>query len=322
MEITITGVNAITYPSLHIWNWMVSLYLFMGGLAAGLLIMSAIANLRAGPADPADRIDTVRAAMLAPFVLMFGMVFIWFDLERHTNTYWFFLSFRPAAPMSWGSWVLGLGVPVSLAYALSNLPEEYRQWLKFDLLKKLAERLKPYMKKLAAINFGLGIFIGIYTGVLLSVFVARPLWNSPLLPILFLTSAMSTGAALIILIATRSSAQLFFTKVDIGLITAEILIIALFFLGHLTSTAPQRESVMPFFEFSNEYFLFGVAFILIALLFPLALVMELLHIKEGHEGELSGAARFKMKLSAAMVLTGGFIIRLAWIYVGQLSKLT
>ena len=321
METTITGSNAITYPSLHIWDWRVSLYLFLGGLAAGLLIMSAVATLKAGQAHPEDRIDAIRAALLAPFVLMFGMLFIWLDLERHLNTYWFFLSFRPTAPMSWGGWGLGLGVPVSLVYALSNVPQEYRQWLKFDFLKKLADRLHPYLKQLAGIAFALGLFIGIYTGVLLSVFVARPFWNSPLLPLCFLTSALSSGAALIILIAQRSSTRLFFTKVNIWLITAEIVILALDFLGHFTGTAPHRESVMPFFAFTSEYFLFGVALLLIALLFPLALVLMWLSLKEGPEGELA-AARFRMKLSAAMVLAGGFIIRLAWVYAGQLIKLS
>ncbi|MFZ0052438.1 MAG: NrfD/PsrC family molybdoenzyme membrane anchor subunit [Desulfobaccales bacterium] len=322
MEITITGTNAITYPSLHIWDWTVSVYLFCGGLAAGLLIMSAIANLKAAPANPEDRVDAVRAALLAPFVLMFGMLFIWLDLERHFNTYWFFLSFRPTAPMSWGAWGLGLGVPVSLAYALSNVSQEHRQWLRFDFLKELAARLNPYLRPLAKIVFALGIFIGIYTGVLLSNFVARPFWNSPLLPICFLTSALSSGAALIILIATRSSTQLFFTKLNICLITGEVVILALEFLGGLTSTASHRESVIPFFAFTPEYFVFGVAFLLIVLLFSLALVLMLLSVKGESERELSGAARFRMKLSAVMVLAAAFIIRLAWVYAGQLTKLS
>jgi protein NrfD len=307
---------------LHIWNWMVSVYLFCGGLAAGLLIMSAIANLKAGPANPEDRVDTVRAALLAPFVMMFGMFFIWLDLERHFNTYWFFLSFRPAAPMSWGSWGLGLGVPVSLAYALSNVSPEHRQWLKFDFLKELAARLNPYLKPLAKIVFALGIFIGIYTGVLLSVLVARPLWNTPVLPIHCLVSALATGAAVIILIATRVSTQLFFTKINLWLITTDLVLMVFDFLGHLTSVASHRESILPFFTYTSQYFVFGVAFVIIVLLFPLALVSMLLCVKEGNKGKLSGAARFRMKLSAVMVLAAAFIIRLAWVYAGQLTKLS
>ncbi len=322
MEISITGTNAITYPSLHIWNWMVSVYLFCGGLAAGLLIMSAIANLKADPARPEDRVDAVRAALLAPFVLLFGMLFIWLDLDRKINTYWFFLSLNPTSPMSWGGWLLGLGVPVSLAYALANVSEESRPWLRVDFLQRLAARLHPYLKPLTKLAFALGICIGIYTGVLLSVLVARPLWNTPILPIHSLVSALATGAALLVLIASRSSTQLFFTKINLGLITADLVIMGFDFLGHFTSVAAHRESVLPFFTYTSHYFVFGVAFLLIALLFPLALASMWLCVREGGRGELSGTARFRMKLSAVMVLAAAFIIRLAWVYAGQLTKLS
>ncbi|MEM5785729.1 MAG: NrfD/PsrC family molybdoenzyme membrane anchor subunit [Syntrophobacteraceae bacterium] len=322
MEITITGANELTYPTLHIWNWMVSLYLFLGGITAGLLMMSSIANLKGNDADPQATLDSRKAAMIAPFVLMAGMFFIWLDLERKLNSFWFFFSFSISSPMSWGGWGLGLILPISMLYALSVVPEENRHWLRFGFLRDLSRKLSPHMRTLAKICFALGIFLGIYTGVLLSVFVARPLWNSSLLPLLFLTSALSTGAALIIIIARKKEAQIFFTKADIWLLSAEIIIIALFFLGHLTSTGPQRESVMPFFSYNSEYFLFGLSFVFIAVVFPLALVLKLLELKEEHHEQLSGAALFRMKLSAYMVLAGGFMIRLAWVYAGQLSKLT
>ncbi len=321
MEITITGANAITYPSLHVWNWMVSVYLFCGGLAAGLLIMSAVANLLGEPANPGLKADARRGALLAPFVLMFGMFFIWLDLENRLNTYWLFLSLKPSSPMSWGSWGLGFGVPVSLAYALANVSEEYRPWLRFDFLKSLAERLHPYIKTLAKIAFAMGIVIGIYTGVLLSVMVARPLWNTPVLPIHCLVSALSTGAALMILMATATSTQIFFTRLNIWLVTADFVIMAFDFLGHLTSIASHRESIMPFFTYSSQYFVFGLSFLLIAVLFPLALFTMALCVREGQKGELSGTWRFRMKLGAVMVLTCAFIIRLAWVYAGQLTGL-
>ena len=94
------------------------------------------------------------------------------------------------------------------------------------------------------------------------------------------------------------------------------------FLGHFTSVASHRESILPFFTYTSQYFVFGVAFVLIALLFPVALVSMLLCVKEGNKGELSGATRFRMKLSAVMVLAAAFIIRLAWVYAGQLTKLS
>ena len=45
-----------------------------------------------------------------------------------------------------------------------------------------------------------GVAVAMYTGALLGVCKTFPLWNNALLPILFLVSAMSTGAASVLLI--------------------------------------------------------------------------------------------------------------------------
>ncbi|MFN3396240.1 MAG: NrfD/PsrC family molybdoenzyme membrane anchor subunit [Thermodesulfovibrionales bacterium] len=298
------------------------LYFFLRGLRRGYWVMSAIANLRKSKELSADKACCVKAPMYAPVILAIGMFFIWLDVERKFNSFWFYLSFQPLSPMSWGAWGVGLIIPVSFLYALSVVPPEERDWLRFDVLKRWSDRLYPYMRKLASVNFGLGIFLGIYTGVLLSAFVARPLWNSSILPVLFLNSALSTGAAFGIMMARRTSVKLFFTKIDIWLIVAELVIIALFFYGHYTSTGPHRDAIMPFFSFSSQYFLYAVAIIAIWILFPLALVLKLLEVREEQGEALSSSQIFRMKLSAVMVLIGAFIIRLALVYAGQISRLS
>lgn len=319
MEQTITGINEIVYPHLHVWNWMVAVYLFLGGLAAGLLVMSAVANLRTWP-DEQSNPHCVKGALYAPWILMLGMVFIFLDLERKTHVYWFFLTFQVFSPMSWGAWGITLTIPLSFLYGLSAVPEQMRDCLWFGFLRRWSERLSPYLRKLAMINFGLGIFVGIYTGILLSAMLARPLWNSSILPILFLNSALSTGAAFLIIIAHRTSVKLFLTKVDIWLICFEIVLILLFFYGQYTSTAAKKASALPFFTFTHEYFQYFLAIMLIAILLPLAIVLKLVEIREEHAEELPAATVFRMNLSALMVLLGGFIIRLAFIYAGQLSS--
>jgi formate-dependent nitrite reductase membrane component NrfD len=318
-EVTITGINSITYPTLHAWDWRVAVYLFLGGLAAGILVMSAVANLRKWP-DSATGPQCERGAMFAPFILMVGMFFIFLDLERKTNMYWFYLTLQPTASMSWGAWGILMIVPLSFLYALSTAPPELRHGLKLGFLIKLSEKLRPYHRKLAMLNFGLGIFLGIYTGVLLSSMMARPLWNSSLLPVLFLTSALSTGAAFLIIIASRTTVKLFYTKVDIWLIVSEIMVILLFFYGQSHSTANRMASIMPFFTLNHEFFIYFIAILLVAILLPLALIIKLFEMREDHADELPEATVFRMNLSAIMVLVGGFIIRLALIYAGQLSK--
>lgn len=322
MEITVTGANALTYPHFHIWDWRVSLYLFLGGLSAGLAVMAAVLHLRKGGELAEGEPASYLAPLCVPVILAVGMLFIFLDLERKLNVFWLYLTVQPLSPMSWGSWGLLFFFPASFLYALASLPLEKRGLPGLKLLGALSARLAPYTVQLAVINLATGIFIGIYTGVLLSSFVARPLWNSAILPVLFLTSALSAGAAAMIVLARSNAVKLFFTKIDILLIVAEMVILPLLFYGQYTSSEAHRKSIMPFFAFTHEYLWYGAAIILIGIVFPFALVLKMLEIKEPHGEELTPAAIMKMNASAALVLLGGLVIRLSFVYAGQLSKLT
>jgi protein NrfD len=320
MELTVTGVNALTSPHLNIWDWRVSLYLFLGGLSAGLAVMASVLHLRKGGSLVKDEAAGYLAPILVPVILGIGMLFIFLDLERKLNVYWLYLTVQPLSPMSWGSWGLLVFFPVSGLFALATLPDDMRHWLMLEPLKKLSEQMKALLVPLAVINFGMGIFIGIYTGVLLSSFVARPLWNSAILPVLFLTSALSVGAALMIMVARTNKVKLYFTKMDIWMIFAEMVILPLFFYGQYTSSGSHRESIMPFFSLSHEYFFYGFSMLVLFVVFPIALVLKMLEIKEEHGHTLTPMALLKMNLSAIIVLLGGLIIRLTFVYAGQLSK--
>ena len=322
MELTVTGVNAMTSPHLHVWDWRVSLYLFLGGLSAGLAIMTSILHVRKGGNLAAGDKAAISAPILVPVILSIGMLFIFLDLERKLNMFWFYLTIQPLSPMSWGSWGLMVFYPVTIMFALATLPEANRHYLRFPALIELCETLKKYKLQLAAANFGMGVFIGIYTGVLLSSFVARPLWNSAILPVLFLTSAMSAGAAFMIMIASEKKVKLYFTKVDIWLVLGEMVLLPLFFYGQYTSSGAHRDSIMPFFTFSHEYFWYGIGLLLLVVILPLALVMKYLEIAEDHGEDLTPDALLKMNLSALMVLAGGLIIRFSFVYAGQLSHLS
>lgn len=322
MELTITGVNAVTSPYLHIWDWRVSLYLFLGGLSAGLAIMTSILHLRKSGSLALGERAAVLAPILVPVILTIGMMFIFLDLERKLNVFWFYLTFQPLSPMSWGSWGLIVFYPVSILFALATFPDAKRDLLRFTVLKDISGKLSKFKVQLGAANFGMGIFIGVYTGILLSSFVARPLWNSAILPVIFLTSAMSAGAAFMIIIASGKKVKLFFTKVDIWLILAELLLLPLFFYGQYTSSGAHRDSIMPFFTISHDYFWYGLGMLFLLIFFPIAIVLKYLEVKEDHGENLTPSEVMRMKMSAIMVLLGGLIIRLTFVYAGQLSHLS
>ncbi len=320
MEITVTGANALAFPNLLVWDWRVALYLFLGGLSAGLAVMASVLHLRKGGALAQGETARYMAPIYVPIILGIGMFFIFLDLSNKLNVYWFYLTVQPLSPMSWGSWGLLVFFPVSGLFALATLPDEKLHWLRLPVLQNLARTLRPYLRYLCFANLGMGIFIGIYTGVLLSSLIARPLWNSSILPVLFLISALSAGAALMIMISKRKEVKLFFTQIDILLIAAEMTVLPLYFYGQYTSSEAHRASIMPFFAFTNEYLWYSSAIILIGVIFPFAMVLKLLEVREGHGHELTREALFKMNLSAVLVLAGSLIIRFAFVYAGQLSQ--
>jgi len=319
MELTITGANAITFPTLNIWDWRVAIYLFLGGLTGGLMTMSAVANLRPGKDVPIDQPCCWVVPVLAPIMLSVGMLFLFLDLELKNHMYWFYLTFKPLSPMSWGSWILLLIYPPMILFALACLPDEMKAGMKQGWIRGLADMARPWLRLLARINFVCGIVLAIYTGILLSTFVARPLWNSAILPMLFLVSGMSTGTAMMIIIAKKDSVKLFFTQVDIWLIFTEILVLLLFFYGHYASDAVHRNAIMPFFNTSHQFFPYFLSIVVLWIFLPLSIVLKFLEVIGDHSVKLTSSGKFLMNTSAVLVLMGGLVVRFALVYAGQLS---
>jgi formate-dependent nitrite reductase membrane component NrfD len=318
MELSIVGANAITYPAMHVWDWRVAIYLFLGGLSGGLMTMSAINYLRPKK-QSLDSTCSWQIPVLTPILLTIGLFFLFLDLERKFNGFWFYLTFKPVSPMSWGAWIVFIIYPLMLLYALASLPKDVKGKIPYPAVRNAADTLQPYLLPLAKVNVIAGILLAIYTGVLLSTLVARPLWNSAILPVLFLASGMSAGAAVMIIVAQTKEVKLFFTKIDIWLIIGELVVLLLFFYGHYTGDAAHRQAIMPFFSGSHEFFPYFLSIIAIGVCLPLAIVLKFLEVTGEHTEELTTSGLLMMNASAVLVLIGSGIIRFAMVYAGQLS---
>jgi protein NrfD len=102
------------------------------------------------------------------------------------------------------------------------------------------------------------IITGVYTGILLSAFNARPLWNTSVLGPLFLASGLSAGAAAIVLMSKNREERLLFTKIDLIILGTELFLIVHMFMGFPGKhpgadrgcwTLPRREYTMVFWIF-------------------------------------------------------------------------
>lgn len=305
--------NALIDPSLHIWTWEVAMYLFLGGLTAGVMVFAALMTLR--NKDQLAPFATTRLAMLAPIVLSLGMTALFLDLEHKLFVYRFYTSFQITSPMSWGAWILVVVYPVSILQILSTLRSGYSFLAapvdRLTLGRQLLDWCELYRKEIALTVIPFAVLLGIYTGILLSAFGARPFWNSGALGLLFLVSGMSTAAALVVLMARQRSEKELFTVIDLGLIVAEIALVALVLISLASGSAQHLEALQSIMGGSFTLS-FWVLFVGIGLLIPL--LLEIL--------EISGISKSLAVLAPVLVLVGGYALRQVVLDAGQESTWT
>jgi formate-dependent nitrite reductase membrane component NrfD len=199
LETTITRANPLVDPTLHVWSWEIPVYLFAGGVVAGMMVLGGIAMLRVARGEDPRTFFSLHTPLLAFVLINLGMGALFLDLAHKLYVWRVYLTLQPTSPMSWGSWVLIVVYGVLLASALIRLPEAW-PWLgrRIPALQRMSAALldSPLaVRALGWANVVLGVALGIYTGILLDTMVARPLWNTAILGPLFLVSGLSAGAA-------------------------------------------------------------------------------------------------------------------------------
>ena len=187
-------------PYLNIWHWQIPGYLFLGGLAAGILFFASFFTIM-GKENKMEA-TVKKAPLLVPFILMLGLFFLFLDLKHKLYFWQLYTTIRLESPMGWGSWVLMIITPISILWSASYVKEAFPNWdWKFKILNTIEAWLIKNRKIIAWPMAIYAIILGIYTGILLSAFNARPLWNTSILGPLFLVSGMSTAAAVIMLMS-------------------------------------------------------------------------------------------------------------------------
>ena len=304
-EFTTTRANPLIDPQLHAWHGEVAVYLFLGGLVAGLMVL--LGAYRLWRPEAARSRALALLPWLGPVLLSIGMLFLWLDLANRLNVLRFYYILRPLTPMSWGAWILLAVYPALILFAWTESPADLRsRWLaRLPWLTRLSDWAVARSRAIAFANLNLGILLAIYTGILLGAFAARPLWNSPLLGPLFLASGISSGAALILLQRLGNEERRLASIVDMGVIGAEIGIVALWLVGLAVGGQSAKQAVGIFFggPFTAAFWSLVVA---MGLIVPF--VAEAIEYKRR---ETPGRA------SALLVLSGGFALRWIVVFAGQ-----
>lgn len=291
------------------WGWWIILYFYLGGLAAGAYFLATLIELWGRDEDRA--LARIGYRLAFPLVAVCGILLV-VDLDR-PERFWHMLlqservnealdegwpaggwrtmlqalMFKWWSPMSIGAWALFLFGGFSFASFVAGIRTS--GWTARLLGSKV------FGRGFQLVGSGIGFFVASYTGVLVTA-TNQPLWSdSPWLGALFLTSAASTGIAVVIIlgrwrggITAESMERL--ERADLWALGLE-LIFFLIFLASLGSIVFLALQTWP-----------GV--VLVAGTLLLGLVIPLgMHLRRGIIGPR------RMIGAALCALVGGFFLR-------------
>lgn len=331
-EIDLFRNNHLIDPALHIWGWEVPVYLFLGGLTAGLMIITALLGRRAPAPTQSPWLRYLPFA--APVLLSAGMFALFLDLEYKAHVFRFYTAFRITSPMSWGAWILLLIYPATILLGLSrlsggravggrasgptsdagpasaeprlmNLINRLREVTRFDAIVAWTKDHRR-TRIIEWSNVILGVALGGYTGVLLGTLGARALWSSALLGPLFLVSGFSTGAALILLLPLRHHEHTIVRNWDLMAIAAEIVLIVLFIVGLITNGGAAGREAASLLLGGNFTAVFWTLVVGAGLIVPFFI--------ESWEASRRVPATI---IAPSLILIGGFMLRYILVAAGQ-----
>jgi len=303
------------------WGLPVIAYLFLAGVGAGAVVVSASVLLRKGGFG-ASRFAVARlGALIGPAPVLLGTFLIIFELGQPFRAMNLFKLIN-LSPMSIGSWLLSVFIVFSLLYALTFVPP----WA------GPGDRLAPLRRALAWICIPMGFGVAIYTGVMLGAMPARPLWNSPILAGLFVLSALSSGVASIILLgvffknssddpavrADHENSNYMLVTSDALLLAGEMLVVFLFLLfGHLT-IGDVRYAMASILPGGQLAYLFWGLVVIVGLLVPF--VIELFQVLPRllYQREFKTVVALEVIVPIA-ILIGGFALRYTIVVAGQIT---
>src|SRR4030065_2315358 len=158
----------------------IATYFYITGLSAGSFIISTLAyGFGMLKFKPLGKIGVVMATLLlviAPMILLI-------DLEQPLRFWHLILYLRITSPITWGTFLLTLYPMNCMVYG-------------YFMFKGDLKRTKIF----ALLGIPLALLVHGYTGFILALGKARVLWNTAIMPPIFLVSAMVSGLAMMILV--------------------------------------------------------------------------------------------------------------------------
>jgi Ni/Fe-hydrogenase subunit HybB-like protein len=284
------------------WGLLVPSYIFFALSAAGVSLINSISTV-----FQVERFKPVakRGIWLSLMLIVPALIFIILDLGKTTHAANLFLYFQASSRLAW----------MSVFYTIFGI------FLALQLITAIREERMPKWITLAvgAVVFLVTLTIETNSGAFFGALAAKPLWNSPFMPLSFVVSALLVGACLHIVFVSVSymsrkkslpgQIEKVFTSdyrvLLIGLILINLVVIAAKIIPELNSAeAAPYAKLLVSGSYSGTFW--GLE-VVAGCLIPLAILLY----------KKTGTSAKWLLVSAAMITLGIFFSKYDLIIAGQ-----
>lgn len=275
-----------------VWGPMIAWYLFLAGASAGAFLTAAFLEVK----YPDSVKMRVAGRIIAPVFIGIGLLMLMIDAEagfRNPLRFIYLLS-NPGSVMTLGVYFISIYLPVTLAAAiLELLKKKVPQWLTW-------------------IGMAFAFAVAAYTGFLLGVVKAVPLWNNAILPLLFVVSALSAGLAvtsLVGLVVDRERFEKMWLLKKSHVVLSALEILVLFTMMVIVSAGSYEGAAAVQSLLAGQYApAFWGGIVLLGLVVPFAIASYPVFVTK--KVETSATSMVVGVVGEAGVLVGGFLLRL------------
>ena len=95
LDITTTRHNPLVDPVLSVWSWEIPVYLFFGGMIAGMMILAGINMLKLLKGERPESFYSVQTPILGFVLMNLGMGALFLDLAHKLYVYRVYMAFEP-----------------------------------------------------------------------------------------------------------------------------------------------------------------------------------------------------------------------------------
>lgn len=184
-----------------VWDWIIAVYLFLAGMSAGMVMIAIYLKRNVIKGRAADNGIIKATAIFAPFGIIAGLTILVFHLTKPLAFWKIMIYINPTSIMSMGVILFNVYMTILFTWLALLFKDELLAILnkfmgdKLNFVGDILDKIKPFEKTIELVLVVLAVTLAAYTGFLLSALKTFPLLNNPVLPVLFVFSSLSSGAA-------------------------------------------------------------------------------------------------------------------------------